>query len=77
MAKDSHLRNYFEVHLALTKFSFQFNQKPLQKFSGWTFTFFFFAFELYYSLFHMVVIKSSYRVDQALFNFYVHSFEIL
>ena len=37
----------------------------------------FFAFDLYYSLFHMLMIKSSYRVDRVLFNFLFNSFEIL
>ena len=37
----------------------------------------FFAFELYYSLFRILMIKSSYRVDRAFFNFLFNSFEIL
>ena len=37
-----------------------------------------FAFELYYSLFHMLMIKNSYQVDQALFDFFFFNyFEIL
>ena len=35
----------------------------------------FFAFELYYSLFHILMIKSSYRVDRDLFNFLFNSYE--
>ena len=35
----------------------------------------FLAFELYYSLFHILMIKSSNRVDRALFNFLFNSFE--
>ena len=42
--------------------------KNFSKFSGWT-------FELYYSLFHILMIKSSYRVDRALFNCLFNSFE--
>ena len=41
--------------------------KTFSKFSGWTFKFF--AFELYYSLFHILMIKSKYLADRALFNF--------
>ena len=44
------------------------------KISGWTFKFFF-AFELYYSLFHILKIQSSNLVDRALFNFFFNSFE--
>ena len=33
------------------------------------------AFELYYSLFHIFMIKSSYRVDRAHFNFLFNSFQ--
>ena len=46
--------------------------KNFSKISGRTF---FFAFELYYSLFHILKIKSSNRVDGALFNFLFNSFE--
>ena len=49
--------------------------KNFFKFSGWTFNIFFFAFELYYCLFHILMIKSSNRVDRALFNFLFNSFE--
>ena len=35
------------------------------------------AFELYFSLFHILLIKSSYRVDWTLFNFLFTSFEFL
>ena len=34
----------------------------------------FFAFELYYSLFHILMIKNSYGVDRALFIFHVQFF---
>ena len=37
----------------------------------------FFSFELYYSSFHLLTIKSSYRVDRSLINFPFNSFEIL
>ena len=37
--------------------------------------FFSFAFELYYSLFHIHKIKSNSWVDRALFNFLKNSFE--
>ena len=53
--------------------------KTFSKFSGWTFNFF--AFELYRSLFHILMFKSSYQVDRALSNFLsnfiFNSFEIL
>ena len=74
MANDSHLRNYLEVHsLSSDQLFFHFNSiqslvDELLKF---------FAFELYYSLFHILLIKSSYWVDLALFNFLFNSFEIL
>ena len=38
---------------------------------------FFFAFELYHSLFHILMTENSYRVDRAHFNFLFNSFEIL
>ena len=50
--------------------------KIFSKFSGWTFKFFF-AFELYHSLFHLfyfIRIKSSYLVDRAFSNFLFNSF---
>ena len=37
--------------------------------------FYFFAFQLYYSLFHRLMIKSNYWADRALFNFLLNSFE--
>ena len=39
--------------------------------------YFLFAFELYHSLFHILMIKSSYRVDRALSNLFFNSLEIL
>ena len=41
----------------------------------WTFNFF--GFELYYSLFYILMINGNYRVDRALFNFLSNSFELL
>ena len=37
----------------------------------------FLAFELQYSLFHVLTFKTSYRVDRVLFNFLFNSIEIL
>ena len=75
--KGSHLRKYLEVHsLSSDQVFHSIRLKTFSKFSGWTFKFFF-AFELYYSLYHILMIKSSYRVDRTLFNFLFNSFEIL
>ena len=69
MAKDSQLRDYLEVYsLSSDQVFLRVQLKTFSKFSGWTFNLFFFAFELYYSLFHILMIKSSNRVDRALFN---------
>ena len=76
MANDSHLRSYLEVHslnsyqvfLSIQLKTFQSSVDGLLNF---------FAFELYHSLFHILMIKSSYRVDRALSNFLFNSFEIL
>ena len=52
MAKDSHLRDYFAVYSLNSEQVFLSVQlKIFSKFSGWTSNFFFFASELYYSLF--------------------------
>ena len=70
MAKDSHLRDYLEVYsLSYDQVFLGVHLKTFSKFSGWT--------ELYHSLLHILMIKSSYRVDRALFNFLFNSFEIL
>ena len=69
MAKDSHLRECLEVHsLSSDQVLLPIQLKTFSKFSGWTFNFFF-AFELHCSLFHILMIKSSYLVDQALSRF--------
>ena len=59
----------------LSKLSFQFNQKLFQSSVDGHITFF--GFKLYYSLFNILMIKSSYWVDRALFNFLFNSVEIL
>ena len=76
MPMHSHLRNYLEVHslssdqvfLSIQLKTFQSSVDGLLKY---------FAFELYCSLFHIIMIKSSYWVDRALFNFLFNSFDIL
>ena len=76
MAKDSQLRDCLEVYsnsLSSGQVFLRVQLKTFSKFSGWTFNFF--AFELCYSLFHILMIKSSNRVDRALFNFLFNSFE--
>ena len=76
MVKDSQLRDYVEVYsLSSDQIFLLFQLKTFSKFTGWTFNYFFFAFELYYSLFHVLMIKSSNRVDRALFHFLFNSFE--
>ena len=73
MAKDS--RTHLEVHsLNSDRILFSIQLKTFSKFSGWTFIMF--AFELYHSLFHTLMIKSSYLVDRALSYFLSYSFEI-
>ena len=57
----------------MTRFSFEFNLKLFQSLVDGLLIFF--AFELYYSLFHILMIKSSNRVDRALFDFLFSSFE--
>ena len=61
--KGSHLRNYLEAHsLSSDQVFLSIQLKTFSKFSEWTFKNFF-AFELYYSLYHILTIRSSYRVD--------------
>ena len=75
MEKDSQLRDYLEVYsLSSDQVFLRVQLKTFSKFSGWTFNFYF-AFELHYSLFHILKIKSSNRVDRALSNFLFNSFE--
>ena len=63
-----HLGDYLEVYsLSFDQVFLLVQLKTFPKFSGWTFNFF--AFELYYSLFRILMIKSSNRVDRDLFNF--------
>ena len=69
------MRNYFEVHsLSSDQVFLSIQLKTFSKFSGWTFIF---VFALVYCLFNIPMIKSSYRADQALFNFLFNSSEIL
>ena len=76
LAKDLHLRYYLEVYsLSSDQVFLSVQLKTLQKFSGWTFKFNFFAFELYYSSFHILMIKSSYWVDRALSTFLFNSID--
>ena len=78
MAKDSHLRTYLEVHSLNSDqvfLSIQFKTFPVGGRSAMDLNFS--AFELYHSSFHILTIKSSYRVVQALSNFLFNSFEIL
>ena len=76
MAKDSHLRSYLEVYsLNSDQVFLSIQLKTFSKFSGWTFNFF--VFELYHSLFHILMIQSCYRVDRTLSKFLFNSFEIL
>ena len=66
MAKDSYLKNYLEDHsLSSAKAFLSIELKTFQSSVSN-----FFAFELYYSLFHILIIKSSYWVDRSLFNFF-------
>ena len=72
MAKDSNLMSYLEAHLLSSDQVFlSIQSKTFSQFSD------FFAFELNYSLFHILMIKSRYRVDRAFFSFLFNSFEIL
>ena len=78
MAKDSHLRNHLEVHSPSFDQVFLLIQlKTFLSSVDGLLIFFFFTFELFYSLLHILMIKSSYRVDGAIFNFLSKSFEIL
>ena len=75
MAMDLHLRNYLEVHSLSSNQGFLsiINVFRVQRMD---FKFFFY-FELYYSLFHILMIDNSYWVDRAHFSFLFNSFEML
>ena len=76
MANDSHLRKYLEVHsLSSEKVFVSIQLKTYSKLVDGLLKLF--AFGLYYSLFHILMIKSSYWVDRVLFNFLFNSFGIL
>ena len=75
---DPHLRTYSEVHSHSLNSDQAFLSIQLKTFpksvDGLLNCF---AFDLYPGLFHILTIKSSYRVDQALSNFLLNSFGIL
>ena len=64
MTKDSQLRDYLEVcSLSSDQIFLRVQLKTFQRSVDGLLIYLFFAFGFYYSLFHILIIKSSYRAD--------------
>ena len=76
MAKDSYLRDHLNVHSLSSDQVFRSVQlKTFSKFSGWSFKMILVLNCII--VYFILMIKSSYRVDRALFDFLFNSFRIL